>query len=127
MAKAKNATKAVAAKKVVKGAHGAIGRKGTPKGAKAAPERATAQGNAPQGQDGKKMGILKAAVVVLKNARQPMNAKAMVETALAKGMWTTKGKTPAATLYAAILREIQKKGSEARFKKVDRGQFALNA
>jgi hypothetical protein len=42
-------------------------------------------------------------------------------------MWTTKGKTPAATLYAAILREIQKKGSEARFKKVDRGQFALNA
>ena len=126
MAKAKKA-KAVAAKKVVKGAHVAKERKGTPKGAKAAPERAVGQRNAPQAKEGKRLGILSAAVVVLKDAGQPMNAKAMVETALGKGMWSTKGKTPAATLYAAIIREIAKKGSEARFKKTDRGQFALNA
>ena len=115
------------AKKAAKGAHKAAGRKGTPKGAKATPKRATAQRNAPQAKEGKRMGILKAAVVVLKETGRPMNAKAMVETALAKGMWTTKGKTPAATLYAAIIREIQKKGGEARFKKVDRGMFAPNA
>jgi hypothetical protein len=54
-----------------------------------------------------------------------MNVKAIIEAILAKKLWSTNGKTPAATLYSSILREIQKKGSEARFKKVDRGQFAL--
>ena len=44
---------------------------------------------------------------------------------MTKKLWTTTGKTPGATLYSCILREIQKKGDEARFKKVDRGQFAL--
>ena len=44
----------------------------------------------------------------------------------AKGYWKSPGgKTPAATLYSAILRECQKKGKDARFKKVDRGRFAL--
>ena len=37
------------------------------------------------------------------------------------------GKTPHATLYAAMLREIANKGAKARFKKVDRGLFAFNA
>ena len=45
---------------------------------------------------------------------------------LKKGYWTTKGKTPEATLYSAIIREIQKKGKDARFKKVSRGMFAIN-
>jgi hypothetical protein len=41
-----------------------------------------------------------------------------------KGLWTSPGgKTPHATLYASILREINTKGKDARFKKVDRGQF----
>ena len=44
----------------------------------------------------------------------------------AKGYWTSPGgQTPHATLYAAILREINVKGSEARFQKTDRGRFAL--
>jgi hypothetical protein len=29
-------------------------------------------------------------------------------------------------VYSAILREISKKGKEARFKKEDRGRFAIN-
>ena len=36
------------------------------------------------------------------------------------------GQTPAATLYSAILREINTKGKESRFKKADRGLFAIN-
>jgi hypothetical protein len=32
--------------------------------------------------------------------------------------------TPAATLYSAILREINTKGQEARFQKTERGKFA---
>jgi formylglycine-generating enzyme required for sulfatase activity len=51
-----------------------------------------------------------------------MNAKEMIEAMAAKGLWTSPGgKTPHATLYSAILREIGAKGKEARFKKTDRG------
>ena len=34
-------------------------------------------------------------------------------------------KTPAATLYSAILREITTKGKESRFEKTERGKFAF--
>ena len=73
----------------------------------------------------KKTGALDAAVKVLGEAKKPMTCKEMVEQMLAKGLWQTKGKTPAATLYSAIIREVAKKGKDARFKKVGRGQFAL--
>jgi len=100
------------------------------KATKAARGRDTAQQGAPQAQEtakARKPSLLNEAVAVLKESGQPMNAKAMVEAVLAKGQWATKGKTPAATLYAAIIREIAKKGDDARFRKVERGQFALNA
>ena len=74
----------------------------------------------------KKISGLDAAAKVLADAKAPMNAKAMVETMLAKGMWKTGGKTPAATIYAAIIREIADKKGESRFKKTDRGLFAFN-
>jgi len=38
-------------------------------------------------------------------------------------LWATKGATPEATLYAAVIREIAAKGKESRFKKHDRGLF----
>ena len=42
-----------------------------------------------------------------------------------KGYWTSPGgKTPHATLYSAILRELKTKGKDARFKKTERGHFA---
>lgn len=75
----------------------------------------------------KKTSGLDAAAQVLADAGQPMRCKDMVEMMLAKGLWKTDGKTPAATIYAAILREIQTKGTEARFKKTDRGLFTVNA
>ena len=55
-----------------------------------------------------------------------MNAKQLIEAMAEKGYWTSPaGKTPHATLYAAILREINAKGKDARFTKTDRGRFAL--
>jgi hypothetical protein len=43
----------------------------------------------------------------------------------AKAYWTSPGgKTPAATLYAAIIRHIAVKGDEARFRKTGKGTFA---
>ena len=52
----------------------------------------------------------------------------MIDAMASKGYWTSPGgKTPQATLYAAILREIQTKGADARFQKTERGHFAINA
>jgi hypothetical protein len=74
----------------------------------------------------KKLSQIDAAAKVLANAKEPMNCKAMVEAMQAKRLWTSPGgKTPEATLYASIIREIAKRGKESRFKKADRGTFAL--
>ena len=54
-----------------------------------------------------------------------MNAKDMIEAMAAKALWTSPGgKTPHATLYSAIIREIALKGKEARFTKTGRGKLA---
>ena len=100
------------------------------KATKAARKRDTAQQGAPQAQETaktKKTGLLDAAILVLREAGQPMNTKEMVDAVLAKGLWKSDGKTPAATLYSSILREIQKKGEDARFRKTARGRFELKS
>jgi hypothetical protein len=74
-----------------------------------------------------KLSALDAAATVLANADEPMGSKELVDRMLAKGLWQTGGKTPANTLYAAILREINTKGDNSRFVKVERGKFALAA
>ena len=73
----------------------------------------------------RKTSGLDAAAQVLAEAGQPMGCKEMVERMLAKGLWQTGGKTPAATIYSAIIREIAVKGDDSRFRKVDRGRFEL--
>ena len=73
-----------------------------------------------------KLSAIDAAAKVLGETKDPMNTKEMIEAMAAKKYWTSPGgKTPAATLYSAILREIQTKGKEARFKKIERGKFGL--
>ena len=74
----------------------------------------------------KKLSALDAAAKVLAEAKEPMTAPAMIEAMAAKGYWSSpKGQTPAATLYAAIIREIGKKGNDSRFTKTGRGTFGL--
>jgi HB1/ASXL restriction endonuclease-like protein with HTH domain len=75
----------------------------------------------------KKLSAIDAAAQVLAASKEPMNAKEMIEAMAAKELWTSPGgKTPHATLYSAIIREIATKGKESRFVKKDRGQFAAN-
>lgn len=90
-----------------------------------ASERAMATSVVPKPQKNKKASGLDVAAQVLKDAGQPMRCKDIVQTMLDKGLWSTGGKTPHATIYAAILREIQTKGDESRFRKVERGLFTL--
>jgi hypothetical protein len=74
----------------------------------------------------KKVSQIEAAIKVLAKAGEPMNCKTIVEAMTKQGLWKSPGgATPDATLYASILRDINTKGKDARFKKVDRGQFAL--
>ena len=73
----------------------------------------------------KRISGLDAAAKVLEESGQPMTAKEMVEAAEAKGYWKSPGgKTPHATVYSAIIREIAKKGDASRFVKTERGKFA---
>ncbi len=54
-----------------------------------------------------------------------MTCRQIVEVAAEKGYWKSPGgKTPHATLYSAMIREIATKGAEARFRKTERGKFA---
>ncbi len=71
----------------------------------------------------KRISGLDLAAKVLADAKEPLQAKTIAERAIATG-WKTNGKTPHATLYAAMIREIAKKGKDARFVKTDRGLFA---
>ena len=73
----------------------------------------------------KRTSGLDLAAKILADAGEPLSAKAIAERAIAAG-WKTSGKTPHATLYAAIIREIAKKGKEARFVKTERGRYAAS-
>jgi hypothetical protein len=76
----------------------------------------------------KKLSQMAAAEKVLAGAKEPMNCKAIVEAMAKKKLWSSPaGKTPEATLYAALLRHIRDNGAEARFKKAGPGLFTINA
>ena len=72
--------------------------------------------------------MVHAAAQVLAASDKPLRSQDLIDAMAAKGLWKSPGgKTPAATLYAAVLREIAAKKSEARFKKVERGLFIATA
>lgn len=73
-----------------------------------------------------KMSALDAAAKVLAEEGRPMTAKELIEAMATKGYWTSPGgKTPDATLSAALGTEINKKGDASRFAKPAPGKFAL--
>jgi hypothetical protein len=55
-----------------------------------------------------------------------MSCPDLIRAMADKGYWTSPaGKTPQATLYAAMAREVKTKGAESRFRKAERGKFTL--
>jgi len=123
MATKKTTTKKATTAKKASGAKAAT-KKAAPK-KKVSPKAKAASGNG-EAKD-KKLSAIDAAAKVLADTKQAMNAKELVEAMAAKNLWTSPGgKTPHATLYSAILREINTKGNDARFKKTERGKFAAN-
>ena len=107
--KKKNPAKTLAAKKTAKTS------KATP--AEAAP---------PAHAENKRLSALDAAAKVLAETGQPMRCTELIAAMAAKGYWTSPGgKTPASTLYSALLRELKTKKDQARFRKAERGKFGL--
>src|SRR5262249_30992584 len=93
----------------------------TPKAQKA-PAQAGKPGRPAQA---KKLSALDAAAKVLGETGKAMNCQELIEAMAAKGYWKSPaGKTPSATLYASLIKEIAAKGKESRFRKTDRGRFA---
>jgi hypothetical protein len=71
-----------------------------------------------------KLSALDAAARLLKESSQPLSCPELIAQMAAKGYWTSpQGKTPAATLYAALTREIRLKGEAARFVQTGPGRF----
>ena len=84
------------------------------------------KGCQPSAQGDGQLYALEAAVKVLEDTGTPMTAEQLIEAMAAKGYWTSPhSRTPAVTLYSAILREIQGSGTEARFRKVGKRLFTL--
>lgn len=108
----------------------AQGKQGRAAAKKAPAKRAVADKpaakKAPAKPAAKKMSGLDAAAKVLAEAGEPMRVREIVEQMAAKGYWKSPGgKTPPATISAALQRQIQAKGKDARFKKSGRGLFEL--
>jgi hypothetical protein len=94
-----------------------------------AKERDTAKPAATGGDQGgnKPMSLINAAAHILaQDNQEPLRCKDIVEQAIAQKLWQPgKGLTPAATLSAAIMREIKTKGDDSRFAKAERGMFTI--
>lgn len=116
----KKSTKKQPTKKQTKGQPATAKAKGTKKAVKPKAKASTEQ-------KPKRVSALDAAAQVLKSAGKPMRAQELIAAMAEQNLWKSPaGKTPAGTLYAAMLREERDKGDASRFRKVDRGQFTFN-
>lgn len=124
MATATKSKKTTKAEKIARVRAAVAARKAAKSEAPKAPRESKPK--APRTKPEGKMSLIDAAAKILAEVCDPMNCQEMVAKAAEKGYWTSPGgKTPQATLYSAILMEIKKKGTDARFVKTERGKFGL--
>jgi hypothetical protein len=89
------------------------------------PRRAKAKSADTADAGEKRLSCVAAALKVLSESSEPMNAQELITAMQAKGYWTSPdGKTPHATLYSAILRDLAK-GDDSKFVKAERGRFMV--
>lgn len=63
---------------------------------------------------------------VLATSDKPMHARDITTVLLSQGLWSTKGKTPEATVSARLYTDIKRKGSVSAFVQAGKNTFALN-
>ena len=73
------------------------------------------------------MGVLTAVETVLKEAGEPLHYGDITKRLLERGLWTTTGRTPEATVNAQLAVDIKRRGEASKFRRADKGVFALRA
>ena len=73
------------------------------------------------------MSILTAVETVLTEAGVPLHYKEITKRLLNQGLWATTGQTPDATVNAQLAVDIKRRGEASRFRRADKGVFALRA
>jgi len=71
------------------------------------------------------MTFAEAAYQVLKQVGEPLSANEITSVALERGMISTAGKTPSATMSARLYLDVKTKGNDSKFVKVNKGKFTL--
>lgn len=71
------------------------------------------------------MNVLQAAEIVLKEASKPLHYKEITQRMINRGLWQTHGKTPDATVNAAIAVDIKKNGTHSLFQRTNGGVYVL--
>jgi hypothetical protein len=68
--------------------------------------------------------MIKASLQVLQDRKLAMTCPELIDVMATEGLWISPGgKTPAATLYAAVSRSIKDLGKASPFRKTERGRF----
>jgi hypothetical protein len=102
-------------------------KNGEPKKAAKPANGSKAKATKAKSTEAKRVSAIDAAAKVLEKSGKPMRSRELINAMAEQGLWTSPGgKTPWATLYSAMIREISTAGKDSRFKKVDRGAFAFN-
>lgn len=71
------------------------------------------------------MNLIQAVEIVLADAREPLPQDEITRRILARGLWSTNGKTPEATVGARIYVDIKEKVTASVFQLVGKNLFAL--
>ncbi len=73
------------------------------------------------------MNSLDAVERILAASGSPLNVKVITDRILGQQLWTTRGKTPGATIEARIATDIKRYGALSRFERVAPGLFTLRS
>jgi hypothetical protein len=71
------------------------------------------------------MNVLRAAEIALKDANAPLHYKEITQRMIDRGLWQNDGKTPDATVNAAIAVDIKYNGTHSLFQRADKGVYVL--
>lgn len=73
-----------------------------------------------------RMSAVEAAFHVLAEAGEELNYEDITRRIFAKRLWKTDGRTPSATVLAAINNEMNTKHNESRFRRTKPGVYTVN-
>ena len=71
------------------------------------------------------LNLLDSVCSILREAPEPLHYREITKRILARKIWSTRSKTPEATVNAQLSVDIKQHGDSSRFRRVDRGVYAL--